>query len=377
MPFDLLDGRAHRRVIVRCLAASTLAGLMTTTGCQNTAGKVASMNPFDKSNEVSVASAKKGDSSNFMTGWFKKKKDTTPRIVVAADQSDPTSLAHQGKVTPEILIAHGRVCESVNDFEKAMNDYQRALEMDPENGEAWARLARLHYRLKDHAQAIESFGHALKQLPDDASLHNDLALSLSAIGNHQAAAQALDQAVKLKPRSSRYSNNLASVKFKNGDAQGALEVLVKNNKPAVAHFNIAYLHHKHGQSREALRHLNSALTYESTAAEDPAIEVAVKRSRELMQQIEATGAVTNQGVVSQQGWIQQPAATSTAAANTAATSPVAATSPAARIAQNPAVTGTSVQPTSHRTATAAPAGTQLPAASGASSAKTLDLPFGN
>lgn len=364
MPFDLQDGRAHRRLIVRCVAASVLAGFVTTTGCQNTAGKVASMNPFSKSNEVTVASARKGDSSNFMTGWFKKNKDSNPKVVVQADENDPTSLAHQGKVTPEILIAHGRVCESVNDFEKAMDDYQRAIKMDPENGEAWARLARLHYRLKEHPQAIESFSTALKYLPEDASLHNDLALSLSAIGNQQAASQALEQAVKLEPRSSRYSNNLASVMFKNGDAQGALEVLVKNNKPAVAHFNIAYLHHMHGQSREALRHLNQAMAYETSAANDPAIQAAVNRSRELMQQIEATVAVTNQRVVSQKGWVQEPPT-------------AAATTPATRVTQNPAVTGNPVQPTAHRTTTTGPAVSPAASAGSSAAAKTLELPFGN
>ena len=98
-------------------------------------------------------------------------------------------------------------------------------------------------------------------------------------------AEALEQALRLSPGSSRYANNLASVKFEAGDSAGALKALVENNKPAVAHYNMAYLHYKHGQSAESVRHLQQALAYKPQAEADPATKRAVERSGELLAQL--------------------------------------------------------------------------------------------
>lgn len=188
-------------------------------------------------------------------------------------------------MTPEVFVANGRLWESTGNFEKAMESYAKALEKQPNDPDALASIARLHFRQNSHEQAAKYFGQAIKEKPNDAGLYNDLGLTLSKLGNHGAAAATIGQALRLSPGSSRYANNLASVQFEGGDPSAALEVLVKNNKPAVAHFNMAYLHYKHGQAAESTRHLNQALAYQPQAETDPATKRAIERSRELLAQI--------------------------------------------------------------------------------------------
>ena len=266
-----------------------------TSGCSSSVGaRVASLNPFSNSQAATTSdggsswlSAPKNaavKSRDAVAGWFAGGDKTDPALE-GVDTTDPTSLAHKAEVTPEVFVANGRLWESTGNFEKAMESYAKALEKRPNDPDALANIARLHFRQNNHVKAAEYFNKAAKEKPGDAGIHNDLGLTYSKLGNHGAAAKSIERALELAPGSSRYANNLASVKFEAGDATGALEVLVKNNKPAVAHFNMAYLHFKHGQAAESGRHLNQALAYAPDAENDPATKRAVERSRELLAQI--------------------------------------------------------------------------------------------
>ena len=262
---------------------------------------------------TSLASGAKGAASKSRTtfaSWFGR-GDTSNPDVTEGDATDPTSLTHKAEVTPEVFVANGRLWESTGNYEKAMESYAKALEKRPNDAAALANIARLHFRQENHQKAAEYFGKAIQQNSEDAGLYNDLGLTLSKLGNHIAAATTIEQALRLSPGSSRYANNLASVKFQAGDPAGALEVLVQNNKPAVAHFNMAYLHYKHGQKAESTRHLNQALAYEPQAASDAATKRAVERSRELLAQI---GNVPGASAAIARANAAQPAANTPSAA---------------------------------------------------------------
>jgi len=76
------------------------------------------------------------------------------------------------------------------------------------------------------------------------------------------------------------------VRYDAGDAEGALAVLTEHNKPAVAHFNMAYLHFRAGNYVAARAQLQEVVKYEPQAASDTAIAQAVSRSREMLTQID-------------------------------------------------------------------------------------------
>jgi tetratricopeptide (TPR) repeat protein len=298
----------RRNRLASALAVSFFVGCVgSTTGCSSGVGtKMASLNPFSKSQTNSGSSS--GESSwlsgpknvgssiaggakdaatksqQTVAGWFGG-GDDSKKSIAKGDDTDPTSLAHKGEVNAEVFVANGRLWESTGNFEKAMQSYAKALEKEPSDPEALANIARLHFRQNNHEQAAKFFGLAIQENPEEAGLYNDLGLTLSKLGNHGAAASTIEQALRLSPGSSRYANNLASVQFEGGNPSDALEVLVKNNKPAVAHFNMAYLHYKHGQTAESTRHLNQALAYQPQAETDAATKRAVERSRELLAQI--------------------------------------------------------------------------------------------
>ncbi len=284
----------------RALLATLLTGslVLSATGCANRTGsRFASLNPFSKSTPAatqtspgvteSIAQGTKTvwrKSGEAVTGLFASAKQKTDPAEAGSDV-DPLRLDREVEVDPEVLVANGRLWESTGNLQKAMENYTKALEREPNYPDALTNIARLHFRQGNHTQAADFFGRSIKQNPKDAGLYNDLGLTLSKMGNYAAAQQTLSRALELAPRTSRYANNLASVKFESGDQDGAFTVLKANNKPAVAHFNMAYLHFKAGETKDAQEHLTNVMKFATDATQDASVKQAVDRAREMLAQL--------------------------------------------------------------------------------------------
>lgn len=306
---------ARRMMLVSLLVGSTVVS----SGCSGGGMSLASMNPFSKQATPSntqqapgvttkLASAASGagkqvssvgttvgntaktawsKTTGAVAGVFKRKTTDAEQMEV----TDPLSLANKPeKISPDVFVANGQLWESTGDFAKAMESYTKALESQPHHGQALTSIARLHFRQGNHKQAVEYFQKAIAQTPNDAGLHNDLGLTLNKLGDSAGAVKSLEKALELAPGTSRYANNLASIKFESGDANAAFQVLATNNKPAVAHFNMAYLYFKGGQVNAARDHIGQVMTFESQAPADPAVQRAVERSRDMLAQINAASA---------------------------------------------------------------------------------------
>jgi len=223
---------------------------------------------------------------NGVTGLFKGKSEATDASGTPLSADDPTRLDSPASVGPDVFVAQGQLWETTGDFPKAMQSYTRALEAEPKNTAALASVARLHFRQENYQPAAEFFRRAIEQNPNAADLHNDYGLTQAKLKDMAGATQSITKALTLAPGTSRFANNLANVKYEAGDSQGALAVLMQHNKPAVAHFNMAYLHYKAGKLPEAKTHLAEVVKYEPQAAGDSSVGKAVARSKEMLAQIE-------------------------------------------------------------------------------------------
>ena len=266
-------------------------------------GGLSSMNPFggsksastSKRNNDSFVSKTKGvfvRSRDAVANTFSRKPSNAEKIASEVKSDvDPLRLDNKPDVGPDVFVANGRLWESTGNSQKAMESYTRALKIAPNDPDALASIARLQFREENFKQAANFFQQAIKVNAEDAGLHNDLGLAQSKLGETGAATMSLTRALELSPGMSRYANNLASVKFDSGDAAGAYKVLASNNAPAIAHYNMAYLHQKQGQLNKSREHLQEALKYENLGKTDSSIARAVSRSKELLASLDGPAAM--------------------------------------------------------------------------------------
>jgi len=267
-------------------------------------GQIASMKQAvtGQANNLSMATSSAwSKTKNGVTGLFGGSTDSsnpeTPKIA----EDDPTRLSTPASVSPEVFVAQGALWESTNDFPKAMDSYNRAIQAEPGNAAALASVARLHMRQQNYPQASEAFEKAIKASPKDAALHNDYGMTRAKMGDSAGATEAIKQALVISPGTSRFANNLANVRFDAGDQEGAMAVLKQHNKPAVAHFNMAYLQYQAGNYAEAKNQLSEVLKFEPAAEQDTAVAQAVSRSRDMLATIDGSAtriAQAGSGVLS-------------------------------------------------------------------------------
>ena len=341
--------RHHRGPSVRRWWLASMLCVPAAVGCNGSGMSLASLNPFDRSApgetlDGTAIAAKPAETSgtpgqlasvttsakdalskagNAVGGVFKRE----PSLEEQAAADDPLSLDNKPEtVDPKVYVASGQLWESTGNVAKAIENYERALAVDPNHAGALSNLARLHYRQSDFPAAAEAFQRALKQSPNDAQLYNELGLTLHKLGRTDMAVTVMRRALELSPGTSRFANNLASVLHDAGQADQAYQVLVQNNKPAVAHFNMAYLQYKSGNASAARVHLNEAIKFESMASSDAAVGRAVSRSRDMLAQINAVSP----SPAAAPAMPNSPASPTTAPVMTASTS--AAAGPVARVA---------------------------------------------
>lgn len=188
-------------------------------------------------------------------------------------------------IGPEVFVANGQLWESTGNFERALENYSKALAREPENAPALASIARLKYRQDQFSQATEYFERAIAANPAEAGLYNDLGLTQSKLGKHDEAITSIGQALAIAPGTSRYANNLATVMFAAGREEEARKTLLSNNKPAVAHYNMAYLHYNANQTDKALEELAQVLAMGTEPNMDASSQRAVTKSKELFDQL--------------------------------------------------------------------------------------------
>lgn len=195
--------------------------------------------------------------------------------------SDPTSLSNMpSNLGPEIWVTNGQLYESQGNFAKALDNYTKALELEPNNQAALLSTARLYERQKQHTQAAEFFSKSLALAPQ-AATYSELATALQGQGNTAEAQAAVRKAIEMDASNPRYRNNLAGMLVTSGRSDEAVKELQQVYPPAVANYHVAFLHVQNQNVAAAQQHLQTALQI------DPNLALA----RDLMQQISNNSAV--------------------------------------------------------------------------------------
>jgi Tfp pilus assembly protein PilF len=189
-----------------------------------------------------------------------------PRVIPA---EDPLNLATQPKkVGPEIHVKWAQLFEQKGDTKTAIDHYQQALRVAPNDLKALVGLARLYDRAEQFDNATQAYERALRAHPNHAVVLNDLGLCYARQGDVARSLNALSKAVDADPGSKLYRNNLGTILIERGLPDEALRhFIVASGEPA-ANYNVGVLLYKKGDPAAAARYLRRA------AQLDPSLESA-------------------------------------------------------------------------------------------------------
>jgi tetratricopeptide (TPR) repeat protein len=155
----------------------------------------------------------------------------SPRVRIASGllhliQGDnPKALADYQRVEEiepnnmEALIGSGFAYEIQRMLDKAKNDYHRAISAAPKSYKPYESLGALYFFAGDYGEAAKWYKQAIEQAPDKVNLYGDLAGSYIAQGRSQEAEDEFNRAPKGAATALVLNNFGANLAFERKDAE--------------------------------------------------------------------------------------------------------------------------------------------------------------
>jgi serine/threonine-protein kinase len=112
------------------------------------------------------------------------------------------SLRQARNRNPDLAAVHrvnGLLLRNVGSDGQAEQEYLRAIEMEPTNGDAYRRLGQVYQHEGQKQQALEKYEQAVRVQPNDFKTHQDLGAYYAQDGDYEKAAPEYEKCVRLAP----------------------------------------------------------------------------------------------------------------------------------------------------------------------------------
>jgi tetratricopeptide (TPR) repeat protein len=193
------------------------------------------------------------------------------------------------QLDPTYVLAYGRRGEShygKHEYDLAMADYEKALKLDPQYWPAVVDRGRVYEEEGDVVRAFAEYDRAIKLAPDSAgSAYVSRGHLYELRGNHDRAFADFDQAIKIRPNHSMAYNNRGWVYEQRGDYDRAIadldQAIKINPNFALAHRNRGLAYSNKGEYDQAIADLEEAIR----------LDPADPRARQDLERAEAARAV--------------------------------------------------------------------------------------
>jgi tetratricopeptide (TPR) repeat protein len=176
----------------------------------------------------------------------------TPRQLASIeDAPDP-------HISPHTRFAAARFFESTRQFDKAVEQYSKAIADDPDYVDAYARLGIVHGLFGQHRKAEAALRKAVELRPNDAVLRNNLAFEFIQQRRWSEAERSLREALTLDPTLPNARTNLALALSAQGRFKESLSEYSRVLPEADAYYNVGLAYRgqkRYDQARAAFQHV--------------------------------------------------------------------------------------------------------------------------
>ena len=120
--------------------------------------------------------------------------------------------------------ARGQVHYQMGDYEAALQDYARAIELQPDRAFFYSERAAIHRELgHDLNAALQDYNRAIELAPQEGDLFYRRGRAHRSMGNHEAALEDYARAIELQPNSVTNYAARGQVHYQMGDYEAALQ----------------------------------------------------------------------------------------------------------------------------------------------------------
>jgi Tfp pilus assembly protein PilF len=165
------------------------------------------------------------------------------------------------------------------DWDKALSNYSRAAELDPNNPDIYNNIGVIYKELRQYDQAIEEFLKAIDINPDYAKPYNNIGVVYYAKKDFLGAIRNYQKAVLIDPENLEALNNLAVAYNQTDQLERAKTVLNQalaiNPAHAGTHYNLAVLYEGEGNIKSAIYFYQRFV--ELAVASHPTLSAQVKK----------------------------------------------------------------------------------------------------
>jgi tetratricopeptide (TPR) repeat protein len=121
----------------------------------------------------------------------------------------------------------GNVYLASGDYDRAIAAYDKALQLNPGDADAYNNRGTAYGHKGDHDRAIADYDQAIRLQPDLAEAYNNRGIAFEAKGDHARALADYDKAIQLKPNNAGAYMNRSIVQRAKGDYGQAIADLEK------------------------------------------------------------------------------------------------------------------------------------------------------
>ena len=256
---------------------------------------------LDKSSangDFSNKAKKAGVATTFSTAFRRATSAVSDAFIIAPEvtpASDATSLSSMPKkVGPGLYVAAARVLENQGKFDRAEEQYKKALKVDENNLIALLSYARLHDRQANLVRATQLYQKAVSAHPNEAKAFNDLGLCYARRGMIKPSIDALTKAVSLQPSRQLYRNNLARRLVAADRVREAHTHLLVAFGEGRAHYNLGFFLYERNDTSRAIEHFTKALQFDPSLiqAQDMLVRLGGRSQPPLSQRNAAPGSAS-------------------------------------------------------------------------------------
>ena len=178
--------------------------------------------------------------------WRKYESTRDGKWVETARQSCERALGlDEAEAAPHMCLA--TVENGIGRYERAIQEYQHAIEREPDNENAYIGLAEAYHKLNDLPKAEQTYKQAIAQRPNYWRSYSMLGAFYYSTGRYLDAENAFRQVIALNPDGWRAYSNLGAVQYIQGRSRDAMasyekSMALRPNSAAASNLGTLYFY---------------------------------------------------------------------------------------------------------------------------------------